>query len=271
MVRVHPDPPVFYCKTLMQKKFLFKKSLGQNFLHNKKIIERIVNLADDLQNEIVIEIGCGNGSLSEEILSKKPKKLVIIELDERCIELTKERLFQKNEFDLIEFIQMDAQNIDIKSLNFPQKPIIISNLPYSVGSRIFVTLTNQSDHVKKMILMFQKEVAKRIVAKENTQDYGLLSVISGVYLKSKIEFDVSPANFTPAPKVTSSVIKCEPLIEKIDQKIFQKLLSTGKILFENRRKMLRSYAKNLIENFPEYKTLRAENLSPSEILEISKH
>jgi len=152
--------------------------------------------------------------------------------------------------------------------NSGEKIKVISNLPYSVGSRIFVELSQQKAQISLMILMFQREVAKRITAKTG-EDYGLLSVIGGVAFDSKILFDVSPANFKPAPAVTSSVIACTPNAREIAGQEFEKFIRISRRLFENRRKMIRSYAGDLVENFPEYSEKRAENLTVDDLLKLT--
>ncbi|QED23535.1 16S rRNA (adenine(1518)-N(6)/adenine(1519)-N(6))-dimethyltransferase RsmA [Candidatus Deianiraea vastatrix] len=252
--------------------FFYKKSLGQNFLHNPRILSRIAQSANITSDDVVIEIGCGNGSLSEEILNKNPKKMFIIELDERCIELTQNRLQNHQYFKNLHIIHQDALHFDISTLEIKEKPIIVSNLPYSVGSRIFINLIAKIDTIKLMILMFQKEVAKRIVAKEKTKEYGILSVMTSIVAKSKIEFDVSPANFTPSPKVTSSVISCHGINSGITEGQFLEILDKVKTLFANRRKMLRSYCNNLShEDLEKFGNFRIEDLSPLAIMNIAKN
>lgn len=247
--------------------FHFKKSLGQNFLKNDKICDKIVNLVD-IKDKNVIEIGCGNGILTEKILDLNPQKLIVIEIDERCIELTKKRLGDHPNIGKLEFINQDAMNLKIRDLKFDINPIIISNLPYSVGTRIFINLIAQSDKIDQMILMFQKEVAKRIVAIRNTSDYGILSVISQIYGDVKIKFDVEPGNFYPTPEVTSSVITFSPkqITNILD---FDLILNTTKQLFSQRRKMIRSYCKNFpIDLLEKYGKYRAQELTIDETLFI---
>jgi len=247
--------------------FHFKKSLGQNFLHNPKVLERIASFGKITENDVVIEIGCGNGSLTEYILNFNPKKLIVWELDERCLDLMQEKLKNHKNFTKIEAIHKDALLLDVPSLKLETLPIIISNLPYSVGSRIFINLLSQINSIKLMILMFQKEVAARIVAKNNSKDYSIFSVMSQLVSSCKIEFDVSPKNFTPIPKVMSSIISCKNINANITQESFNFILEQGKYLFSNRRKMIRSYCKHWNLNLLDlYGAMRVENLTPQQIM-----
>ncbi len=247
--------------------FYFKKSLGQNFLHNHRISNKIVNLAKISPESSVVEIGCGNGALTEQILDQNPANLTVIELDERCILMTKDRLAGHANFPRLHFINQDALNLKIADLGL-NKPIIISNLPYSVGSRILVNLLSEANCVERMILMFQKEVAMRLVARKNSKEYGILSVISQVIGDVKINFDVSPRDFTPAPKVISSVVEILPKTP-INKEDFDILMSILRQLFGQRRKMIRSYCGNFpLEILGKYGEMRAENLSCDDILHI---
>jgi 16S rRNA (adenine1518-N6/adenine1519-N6)-dimethyltransferase len=254
------------------KKFEYKKSLGQNFLHNQKIVDRIVESGNIDHDDIVLEIGCGDGILTEGILSKLPKKLIVCEIDERCIELMTKRLQNHPEWSRVEIRHQNALEINVAELLAVDQPKvkIIANLPYSVGSRIFVEFSKQKSHISLMILMFQKEVAKRIIStSQSGEDYGLLSVIGQAAFDSKILFDVSPANFKPAPAVTSSVISCKPNDREISSPELEKFIRISRRLFENRRKMIRSYANDLVENFPEYADKRVENLSVDDLLKLT--
>ena len=152
-----------------------KKSLGQNFLIDKNIIKKIVETGNILSDSSVLEVGAGTGNLTEFILEKKPKKLFIIEKDEKLVEILKER-FDKQ----INIINKDILQIS-EHLISPDKLIVYGNLPYNISTQIlskWITNDNQDSWYKNYILMFQKEVADRILAKTNSKNYGRLSILS---------------------------------------------------------------------------------------------
>jgi len=246
----------------MKNNFTYKKSLGQNFLINEKIANRIVDLLP-LENENIIEIGCGDGMLTKKIITRNPKKLIVIEIDQRCIENVQKKL----QNDRVIFIQKDALDLNISDFDFDKKPIIISNLPYSVGTRIYVNLLKQKPFINQMTLMFQKEVGKRIVAQKSTEEYGLLSVVSQIFTHSKIEFNVNAGNFFPVPKVDSVVMSFIPNEYNIPNETFEMLLNCSKSFFSKRRKILRSQLKNP-EMIAIFGQKRIEELTPSEILKL---
>lgn len=249
--------------------FNFKKSLGQNFLQNQDIAEVIVSLGEIKNDDTIIEIGCGDGLLSEKILDFNPQKLIIIEIDERCINLTKNRLQKHQNFNKLQIVHADGCDFLIRDFSC-DKVKIIANLPYSVGTKIMFNLLCQTDKILKMVLMFQKEVAERIVALHNNKNYGTLSIASQLCFKSEIEFDIPPAFFNPQPKVMSSVIVCNPSLA-IDIAKVPNIINFSKNIFLSRRKMLRSYLKLSEKNVKLYGAKRAENLTPAEIFDIMQN
>lgn len=241
--------------------FRHKKSLGQNFLHNNTIAQKICNSAI-LEKQHVIEIGCGKGILTRQILAQNPSKLTIIELDERCINYVKESLPEY--LNKVVFFNQNALDIPISSLNIDSKPIVISNLPYNVGTRIFINLLHEAKMINSMILMFQKEVAQRIVARYNTPEYSLLSFLSQVSCECKILFDVSPNNFTPPPKITSSVVQIIPN----NNVNISNIIEEARNLFSNKRKIL---SKKIMHNTilqKTFGTMRIQELTVLEILSL---
>ena len=156
-------------------KILPKKSLGQNFLVDNKVLNQIVDLGEIKSNDIVIEVGPGTGNLTEKILQKKPKKLIVIEKD---INLS---LFLKKKFSNdVEIINDDILNYN-QGIYYNKKVIIFGNLPYNISTQIltsWIKINNLNSFCKRFILMFQKEVADRILAEYNTKNYGRLSIIA---------------------------------------------------------------------------------------------
>jgi 16S rRNA (adenine1518-N6/adenine1519-N6)-dimethyltransferase len=246
----------------------FKKSLGQNFLINKNIILRIISLLEsDVKS--VIEIGPGNGALTNEIINKFNNiNLNLIEYDDNLI--TKLNDIKHDNLLSYKVIHQDAMLVHWAKItsDLPRKLNIISNLPYNVGTRIFLNLVKENTIYDKMILMFQKEVVDRIIAKKSSKDYSKLSVISQLYLNIKKEFDVGPKNFVPAPSVISSVITCVPRNVKYDF-TFEDMMSFLNIVFSSRRKMIRVSMKNKIHLIPEeYHQERPEDLELDDFMRI---
>ena len=217
-------------------KIIPKKSLGQNFLIDKKIIEKICNVANLSENDNVLEIGPGNGNLTEFILQKKPKKFYVIEKDEKLVEHLSERFTNK-----LRIINEDILKYDLKLLN-DRDFIIFGNLPYNISSQILVNLINYTYSkfsYKKLILMFQKEVADRILAEDNSKNYGRLSIFSSWKLDIKKIMDIYPSSFFPKPKVMSSLLLFKPKINYIKFKNPKNLEHITNVFFNQRRKMIK--------------------------------
>ena len=252
-----------------------KKSLGQNFLIDKNIIKKIVSLTN-FENKNIIEIGPGKGILTDEILTKKPKSLIVIEKDDKLAnDLNTKYSYNKivkviNE----DFLKFNLDNIDKKNL------IIVGNLPYNISSQILVKILKKVDThpiYKDIILMFQKELGEKIIAKYPSKHYGRLSIITSYKLKQVKNFFVSANCFFPKPKVTSIVIHFK-VTNKISFKI-KKLLSLEKItniIFYNKRKMinkniLKILSKKKLEKIPELNLkLRPENIPPEIYYKITE-
>ena len=217
-------------------KIIPKKSLGQNFLIDKKIIEKICNVGNLSENDNVLEIGPGNGNLTEFILQKKPKKFYVIEKDDKLIEHLFERFGDK-----LTIINEDILNYNLKLLN-DRDFIIFGNLPYNISSQILVKLINYSYSkfsYKKLILMFQKEVADRILAQDNSKNYGRLSIFSSWKLDINKIMDIYPSSFFPRPKVMSTLLIFKPKINYIKFKNPQNLEHITNVFFNQRRKMIK--------------------------------
>ena len=217
-------------------KIIPKKSLGQNFLIDKSIIEKICNSGNISRNNNVLEIGPGTGNLTEFILQKKPKKFYVIEKDERLIKNLKEKFDKK-----IIIINEDILKYNLKLLS-DKDLVIFGNLPYNISSQILANFINYSYSefsYKKLVLMFQKEVADRILAKDNSKNYGRLSIFSSWKLNIKKIMDINPSSFYPKPKVMSSLLIFEPKINFIKFKNSKNLEHITNVFFNQRRKMIK--------------------------------
>ena len=229
-----------------------KKSLGQNFLIDKNIINKIVEIGKVEKNKNILEIGPGYGSLTNKIISKNPKKFFAIEKDKKISSYLKKKFTDYKNF---EIINDDFLNI-FERKDFGDNVIIFGNLPYNVSTQILaslITLEKWPPWYKTLILMFQKEVANRILARTQTKDFGRLAVLSNWRLEVKKHFDVSQNCFFPKPKVSSTLLSFTP--KKNNQfnlknpKILEKVT---RVLFSNRRKMIN---KNLNKLFNQNKSI----------------
>ena len=227
---------------------MVKKSLGQNFLVDDNIINKIIKINNSLENKPVLEIGPGRGALTEKILEHKPKELVAIEKDEDLFLFLKEKF--KN-FNQLKIINNDILNI-IKKKNLEKKVIVFGNLPYNISTQIlasFILIDEWPPWYEVLIFMFQKEVAVRILAKSNSKEFGRLSVLCNWRLDVKKQFDVSKNCFFPKPKINSTVLSFKP---KKNNKFLIKnpknLETITRVLFSNRRKMINKNFSKLFKN-----------------------
>ena len=188
-------------------KTLPKKSLGQNFLIDNNILDMIVELGDIKSNDVVLEVGPGTGNLTEKILKKEPKKLIAVEKDKQLSAILKKK-FTNN----VEVINDDILNYN-QYIYYNKKIIIFGNLPYNISTQIltsWIKINNLNNFCKKFILMFQKEVADRILAKFNSKNYGRLSIISSWKMDIEKIIDISPNSFFPRPKIKSTLLVFKP-------------------------------------------------------------
>jgi len=212
-----------------------KKSLGQNFLTDRNILEKIVNTTK-IKDKTVLEIGPGTGNLTSFILKNNPKKLVVIEKDRDLADNLKNTFNNK-----LTIINNDVLNINENFL-FDEKVTVFGNLPYNISTEILSKwITNLKDNFwfECLILMFQKEVADRIIAKFNTQAYGRLSILSNWKLDIKKICDISPDSFYPKPKIISSLLFFSPKKKFFPIKNPLNLEKITRIFFSHRRKMLK--------------------------------
>lgn len=213
-----------------------KKSLGQNFLVDNNILDKIVTLADVNETDTVIEIGPGIGSLTQK-LAEKAKQVVAVEVDQRLEELLNETL---EEYDNVEVVFDDALEVDFDELVTGSYKIV-ANLPYYITTPIVMRLLEEKFNVEQIVFMVQKEVAQRMVASPGGKDYGVLSVGIQFHTAAEILFDVPPDVFIPQPKVHSAVVSLdvlkEPPIEVSSKEFFFKIVNAG---FQQRRKTIRN-------------------------------
>jgi len=212
-----------------------KKSLGQNFLIDKNILEKITNTVN-FEDKIVLEIGPGTGNLTSYILKKNPKKLYVIEKDNVLANRLEDKFNNK-----ISIINDDVLKIDENAL-FKNKVIVFGNLPYNISTEIlskWIINLKENFWFECLILMFQKEVADRIIAKFNTSNYGRLSIICNWKLNIRKICDIKPAAFFPKPKVDSSLLFFIPKNNFIKINDPNNLEKITRIFFNQRRKMLK--------------------------------
>ena len=212
-----------------------KKSLGQNFLVDRNILEKITN-ATQITDKIILEVGPGTGNLTSFILKKKPKKIFVIEKDENLADHLKETFNNQ-----LTIINDDILKINESSL-FESKVTVFGNLPYNISTEILSKwITNSSKDLwfDNLILMFQKEVADRIIAKFNTSNYGRLSIISNWKLNVEKICDIKPESFSPRPKIDSSLLFFSPKKDFFKIKNPKNLEKVTRIFFNHRRKMIK--------------------------------
>ena len=242
-----------------------KKSLGQNFLIDKNIIRKIINLVK-LENKNIIEIGAGHGALTDEILKKKPNLLNVIEKD---IFLYKKLKMKYSEIKNVKIYNNDILNFNLESL-VKKNSIIIGNLPYNISSQILVKILRFKKwppNFENLIFMFQKELGEKILGICPGANYGRISILSNYRLKFLSKFLVSKNCFFPKPKVTSMVILFKPKLKKLYS--IENILNLEKItniFFSNKRKMIKKTIKKIL-NEQDIKSIDGLKLNsrPSEL------
>ncbi len=251
-----------------------KKNLGQNFILDQNITDNIVTSSGLMQGQDVVEIGPGPGGLTRSILARNPAKLIVIEQDERCIEALEEL---RQYYPQLEIISGDALQINILELGL-NNPKIIANLPYNIGTALLLNWLDNIGSWESLTLMFQKEVAQRIVASPGGKDFGRLSVIAQLLCDVEMHFELDPEAFYPPPKVTSAVISLYPKKIQPPKDLLEAVEFLCKILFNQRRKMLRTTLKQLhpdvdalVKNSDILLTQRPEELSIDQFVQLAKN
>jgi 16S rRNA (adenine1518-N6/adenine1519-N6)-dimethyltransferase len=222
-----------------------KKSLGQNFLFDLNLTARIARAAEPLENITVVEIGPGPGGLTRALLALGARRVVAIERDDRAMAALAE--IAAHYPGRLDVVAGDALDVDLGEALGPERARIVANLPYNIATALLVrwlTAEPWPPWYDSMVLMFQREVAERIVARPGGKSYGRLAVLAGWRTEAKILFDVAPSAFVPPPKVTSSVVRLvpRPVPLACDAVRLQRVTEAA---FGQRRKMLRQSLKSL--------------------------
>lgn len=258
---------------------LAKKALGQNFLLDKNVTDKIIASSlkeqkiTSFEGAHVFEVGPGPGGLTRSALQAKPQKMTVIELDERCIKIMRD--IQSKTGNILEILNQDALDFDFTFAEDLPKHIV-SNLPYNVSVPLLVKWLADVKSYQSMTLMFQKEVADRILAPIRTKDYGRISILAQLQCKITRLFDLSPECFTPAPKIWSSVLLFQPLDNLLNKQEIETLEKVTAQTFSMRRKMIRQSLKQ-VKNLEEIckdtgilPTMRPEEITPLQFLALAK-
>ncbi|NGO52463.1 16S rRNA (adenine(1518)-N(6)/adenine(1519)-N(6))-dimethyltransferase RsmA [Allomesorhizobium camelthorni] len=251
-----------------------KKSLGQNFLLDLNLTGKVARAAGDLSQVTVVEIGPGPGGLTRALLMNGASRVIAIERDERCLAALAE--IAAHYPGRLEIISGDALKTDFAAIAGDGPVKIVANLPYNIGTELLVrwlTVAEWPPFYQSMTLMFQREVAERIVARPGSDAYGRLGVLAGWRTEARIAFDVPPQAFTPPPKVTSSVVHLVPRLAPLPADV-RTLGRVTEAAFGQRRKMLRQSLKGmegarLLEATGIDGTRRAETLSVEEFVALA--
>ncbi len=251
-----------------------KKSLGQNFLINSEIIHKILSCGHLNNNDNVFEIGPGTGNLSERIIKKNPKKFFGIEKDEKLCSILKDKFGNS-----LNVINTDVLNFKLSELNCDNL-VIFGNLPYNISTQILVNWIIYNDNfskIKRLILMFQKEVADRILGKVNDKHYGRLSIIANWKLIIKKEFDIDASAFYPKPKITSTLLSMVPKKQFFNISNPKNLELITSIFFNQKRKMVKkplnkifNNNSNIIKKLKIDTNVRPQNLKPEVYYELAE-
>lgn len=273
--------PLLSTKEFVVKyELMAKKALGQNFLLDGNITDKIVRSSlqaqglEGLAGETAAEVGPGPGGLTQAVLKQNPQSMTAIEMDERCLAILGEI---KEIYPQLEIVNGDALKFDWERLYQNSGAFhIFSNLPYNISVVLLTGWLKQIQNFKSLTLMFQKEVGDRILAKPDSKDYGRISVISQLQCEVVKLFDLPPTCFVPAPKIWSSVLLFMPKNDSLSADVLDKIEKLTALAFGQRRKMIRQSLKSvpniqdILDNLGIFSTLRAENLTPSDYLHIAK-
>jgi len=222
-----------------------RKSLGQNFLLDLNLTARIARAAGPLEDATVVEVGPGPGGLTRALLALGARHVIAVERDQRALPALE--AISRRYPGRLEIVCADAQHFDPRPLIGGTKAKIVANLPYNIATALLIdwlSIEPWPPWYDMMVLMFQREVAERIVAREDDEAYGRLAVLANWRAETKILFDISPTAFVPQPKVTSSVVRLVPrnTPEPCDRKALEQVAAAA---FGQRRKMLRQSLKSL--------------------------
>lgn len=249
-----------------------KKSLGQHFLCDLNLTRKIAECAGDLSGVTVFEVGPGPGGLTRALLGTKAKKIIAVEKDRRCIAALQDVIEAAD--GRLEVIEGDALKTDLTELSKAPRAVI-ANLPYNIGTELLINWLRKIKEFKNLTLMFQLEVADRIVAEPDSKKYGRLSVISQFCCNVERVLDLPARAFTPPPKVNSSVVHLTPRKDRPKDVTFEMMEKVTAAAFGQRRKMLRSSLKPLggealLKKAGINPELRAENLSVEDFESLAR-
>ena len=258
-------------ETLKKNNVKINKSLGQNFLFDLNLTDKIVKNSEPICST-VIEIGPGPGGLTRSILKKKPTVLYTIDKDKQSEKMLTD--IKKIYRDKLIIITDDALHYPIWELGDSPRQVI-ANLPYNTGTKMLTSWLRHIQHFDLLTLMFQKEVADRIIAKPGSKNYGRLSILTNWLTKSKKLFDIPSEAFIPRPKITSSVIQLKPLHKPLYDVSFESIEKITQMAFSQRRKMIKTSLKKIngqiiLEELNISPNLRPENLSIIDFCKIAK-
>ena len=211
-----------------------KKSLGQNFLFDQNIIDKITKISK-IENKNILEVGAGTGNLTSAILKKNPKKLIVVEKDNLLVNLLEKKF--KNKIQIIDILKIDENSLEKEILT------VFGNLPYNISTEILskwiLNINDKKIWFENLILMFQKEVADRIISEFNSKSYGRLSILANWKLDIKKIIDVKPSSFRPRPKIESTILFFKPKKNFLKLKNPKNLEKITRIFFMHRRKMIK--------------------------------
>ena len=251
-----------------------KKSLGQNFLIDQNIIDKIIDIVE-IKDKSVLEIGPGTGNLTKNILKKKPKRLLVVEKDNDLVKFLYKNFDNQIKIINDDILKIDENNLDTNILT------VFGNLPYNISTEILckwiLNIKDKHFWFDQLVLMFQKEVADRIIAKFNTKNYGRLSILSNWKLEIEKICDIKPSSFYPKPKIDSSVLLLKPKLNFFPLNDPKNLEKLTRIFFMHRRKMLKKPYNLLFNGNPEIAnkldidlSLRPQNLDTETYYKLLK-
>ena len=217
-----------------------RKRFGQHFLHDAAMIRRIVEAIDAQTDEVLCEIGPGQGALTDRLV-ETGTTLHLVEIDRDLVPVLRQRYAQHPQ---VQVHERDVLSVNLGELSSDQPLVMVGNLPYNISSVLLIHLLAQREHISRMLFMLQKEVAQRLVASPGASQYGRLSVMVGRVYHSRLLFDVGPGAFTPPPKVQSSVVALQPYPEPLGPPVSDAAFETlVRQAFSQRRKTLRNTLK----------------------------
>ncbi len=244
-----------------------KKHLGQHFLTDRKIAKRITDLLNAHDCDLILEIGPGEGVLSQFLADRKEKKLKLIEIDPESVQYLREKYGELSD----SIVEEDFLTSDIG--NYGNKIALIGNFPYNISSQILFKVLDYKDQVEEVVCMLQKEVAVRLASGPGNKQYGILSVLLQTWYDVSIAFHVGPGAFFPPPEVHSTVMRLKRNSRRsmeCNHELYKKIIKTS---FNQRRKMLRNSLKSILVNLDAevpYLKKRPEELSVEQFIELCR-